>query len=368
MKISKNLIQGLLLIILFGASNGLFTVNTESAEGVKKQKRSRQSKVLKKTTNLAITVQDAREEIVNYIQHLDTKYNMQLLDKEKQGLATTATHMVYLKTGSEEPATPIKVSDLYKIKKSLKGHLRMFHPEKFVTQKNKRTQKIASYELPRKIAKRTIRETIKDHLVNTCGITDPKEVRAMWKLVKPSVDKKLDIASYRSEYDELIVPQKIVGQAIQMAYNQLARRGIVSQKKANQQKKLTQPKKQDAQTVKPPQSRRRSRQPSRPYRSRKEIERRIPIAQAKNMVINRLAQEELSNQERAFLQSKIMNLIKQTAKKGLVLPSYVQQITRDEIIQLKTLQNKLLPVEQKKRNRSKQFVHYSNDEHDEIEA
>jgi hypothetical protein len=338
------------------------------------KKHSAHAKVLKKATHLDTTVGNAIEEVKNYLHHLDTKYHLQLSSDEKNNLVTTTKHMIYLKAGNEAPSTHLKVSDLYKIKKSLKGHLRMFHPEKFMSPKPKTSKAFALHELPRKLAKRTIRETTKDYLINTCRITDPQEVYVAWKSIKPLVDKKLDTASYRSDYDELLVPRETIGKILQVVYQELTLRGIRPQKAqvkktpvfAKKQVRTTQTTKKKISRSRS--KRARSRQPSRrPYHSRKEIERRIPLAQAQHMITQRLEQEKLNSKDQAFLRAKIMKRITQSStSKGYIYPRVVQQIIESEIAQFVKLKKVITPKKRAKK-RSVRHRHYVQADLDELE-
>lgn len=368
MKNTKLITHGLLVLAIgltFQLSLNATTPTKQHTATKAKGKRSETAKLLKNSANKHTTVQLATEEVKNYLQHLDKKYKLNLSFDEKNGLLTTTAHMIFLKAGNEAPSMPLLIGDLYKIKKSLKGHLRMFHAEKFTTPKTKQDSKLPASEMHRKLAKNTIRETTKDYLINSCGITDPQDVYTNWKLVKPLVNKKLDAASYRSDYDELLVPQTTVGKVLQAVYQELGSRGIRPKKQAKQQKIAQIIKKRqnknEAQTVRSHPKKaaqkksslsrskqaRRSQPSRRPYRSRKNIERSISLEQAKNMVQEHVERLDLSKTDRIYLQEQITKAVSSLANpKGFIYPRRALQVITDGIAQFKKLKKVVKPQQE----------------------
>ncbi len=313
-----------------------------------------------------ITVGDAVTELKNYLRHLLDKHNLQLNTDEELSLIATTKHLIYLKAGDEDASTPIKIGNLYKIKRSLKGHLQIIYPENFT---RKKIKLVAKDDVPLKLAKMTIRETIKDYIINTCGITDPTEVRRLWKSLKQEINRQFDLASFRSDYDEVMVQQKIIGKILQHTYEKLARQGLSPQKKIFQGKIAkknspivkTQPEKKETQRKNKNRYKKRPRSTvmrRRPLHSRKNIPPRISLEKAEAIVAKKLLEEGFSQKDHQFLIKNIMREIKRVIKNGYISLQHLLQITDDMIMQFKKTQKKLFGKKKyKKRISRSQYVH-----------
>ncbi len=341
----RNLALGLLVISL-GSSTGAYNKINE------KHPRQKQGKQAKKTMpgrksirqQQAITVRNALIASKAYLQQLRTRHKLNLPADEETKLLTITRNLIYHKAGNEDPATTLKVSDWIKIKKALKKYLKMMYPEKFNSKKrkHKRQAKQNGILIPHRQAKRSIRATIKDYLINSCQITDPQVVYQHWKALKPMINKKLDLASIPANGSGMVVPVSVIANIIAAARQALANQGIKLQPKAT--KKVIKKQPEDAMKgLKNKRSKQRTTTTRRPrrrsYHSRKAVEMRISLTRAEAIVIKHLKKVLKNAANREFLRKQIMSQVKQEAtQKGLVFPRVVDAIIKQEVAKFKTVQ------------------------------
>lgn len=349
-------ITGLLALALIGSVMARTSVDIDVVETTMAKSKPQRTKKhsadpsLKKINKGKITVKDALDEVQQYFQILINRHNLKLKAAEESKIIETTRHLIFFKAGGESPSNLVKASDWFKVKKALKNYLKTMYPENFEKPKavKKKGKKAIGFELPYQIAKRRIRETIKDYLIRDCGITDPETVYKYWKQEKPLITKKLDLATIRSEHNTLVVQEADIPAIIQAVKKELEKAGIKPKKAPKttgekvEKQKITSKKVVEKSKAKRSKRSKCSRPPARrSFRSRKDVEMRVPLEKAESMVLKQLKKDVRSGHDRSFLHRKIMKKIKQKAtNKGLVFPRIVNEIITQEIEDFKSLQDK----------------------------
>ncbi len=157
-----------------------------------------------------IPAQQALQDFKSYFNKQIAKHNLSLSSEQIDSLTAKSRSLIYESSREGQ----ISQANSRKIQKEFKLYLKTAYPENF---KIKRSQNEVNY----KLARRRIRATTKDFIVNKLQIKNNTEIKELWDKVKSMVYKKLDKAAYFNDFNELVVDESAIPEIIGKVFTKL---------------------------------------------------------------------------------------------------------------------------------------------------
>lgn len=261
-----------------------------------------------------ISTQQSLQDFKLYLNKQIAKRHLTLSPEQIEALIAKSRSLIY--ENSREGK--ISQSDSRKIQKNFKLYLKTTYPENFKINRSKN-------EVNYKLARRRIRATTKDFIVNTLQINNNQAknnnaVQEYWDKVKGLVYKKLDKAAYFNDFNELVVDESAISEIIGKVFNKL------ELENANNDKNSTV----------------NTNDPNNPKRKRKAVvPEKISAPIAEKLVRLMIRNKGINAKHNETLTNKIMKDINKKLKRGRVEKDFVIQITKQEIDEFLDLKNNI---------------------------
>ena len=279
-------------VILLNFSNFSLTGNTK--DDGSQSNEALGSKSLDDET--LVSTHQALQDFKLYLNKQIAKHNLTITPEQIESFIAKGRSLIY-----ENPReSQINQSNSRKIQKDFKLYLKSLYPENF---KIKRSQNEVNY----KLARRRIRATTKDFVVNKLQIKNSTDVKEYWNKVKDLVYKKLDKAAYFNDFNELVVDESAIPEIIGRVFNKLEADN------------------QNGNSIN-------SNNQNNPKRKRKAVvPEKISAPIAKKLVVLMIRNKGISAKNNETLTRKIMKKINKNIKRGRVEKEFVIKTAKEEI-------------------------------------
>jgi hypothetical protein len=244
----------------------------------------------------SISTHQALQDFKLYLQKQIAKHNLTLSPEQIDSLMAKSRSLIY--ENSQEGQ--VTQANSRKIQKDFKLYLKTTYPENF---KIKRSKNEVNY----KLARRRIRATTKDFIINKLQIKNGTDVKEYWNKVKDLVYKKLDKAAYFNDFNELVVDESAIAEIIGKVFNTLE---MNNPNDHNGSVKNT----------------------NNPNRKRKAIvPEKLSAPIAEKLVRQMVRNKGISTKNIETLTLKIMKIINKNLKRGRIEKEFVIKTTKQEI-------------------------------------
>ena len=253
-----------------------------------------------------ISAHQALQDFKLYLNKQIAKHNLTLSPEQIESLIAKSRSLIYENSCEGQ----ISQANSRKVQKDFKLYLKTTYPENF---KIKRSKNEVNY----KLARRRIRATTKDFVINKLQIKNDAEVKEYWNKVKDLVYKKLDKAAYFNDFNELVVDESTIPEIIGKVFNKLE----MDTSNGNNGSSVN---------------------PNTPKRKRKAVvPEKISAPIAEKLVVLMIRNKGISAENNETLTHKVMEKINKNLKRGRIEKELVIKTTKQEIEEFLELKNKV---------------------------
>lgn len=287
-------------IILLNFSN--FGITGNAKDGKALGDKSLRDKSLDDET--LISAHQALQDFKLYLNKQIAKRNLKLTPEQIESLIAKSRSLIYENSREGQ----ISQENSRKIQKDFKLYLKTHCPENF---KIKRSKNEVNY----KLARRRIRATTKDFVINKLQIKNDAEVKEYWNKVKDLVYKKLDKAAYFNDFNELVVDESTIPEIIGKVFSKLE----TDTSNGNNGSSVN---------------------PNTPKRKHKAVvPEKISAPIAEKLVVLMIRNKGISAENNVTLTRKIMEKINKNLKRGRIDKEFVIKTAKEEIKEFLDLKN-----------------------------
>jgi len=257
-----------------------------------------------------VSTHQALQDFKLYLNKQIAKNNLTLTPEQIESFIAKGRSLIY--ENSHEGN--INQSNSRKIQKDFKLYLKSLYPENF---KIKRSKNEVNY----KLARRRIRATTKDFVINKLQIKNSAEVKEYWNKVKDLVYKKLDKAAYFNDFNELVVDESTIPEIIGKVFTKLE----LDVPNGNNGNPAT------------------ANNQNNPKRKRKAVvPEKISAPIAEKLVVLMIRNKGISAKNNETLTRKIMKKINKNIKRGRVEKEFVIKTAKQEIKEFLDLKSNVI--------------------------